>query len=248
MTQADSVLSTPPTNTPTTRRQFLSNAAGLAAGGTALALATISAMVSSDVDPIIALIEEYRTAAKTVAAAAEHSRREKALIELGFGLSPFISVLDVSGPGRAQPMVVYKHEYVDRLLPPDRFSEPNAAAHASLDAQIERHKAILGDSDLNFYIVINDYGTDLGLAFAETDVAQADLETTIGLLMSGQYSNPVRVVAFNIAEHWAEDASEDIAREISRRANLAGHELPSSIEAFVDSHLGPDRQLTLRLA
>jgi len=36
-------------------------------------------------------------------------------------------------------------------------------------------------SDLNFYIVINDYGTDLGLAFAETDVAQADLETTIAV-------------------------------------------------------------------
>jgi hypothetical protein len=30
--------------------------------------------------------------------------------------------------------------------------------------------------------------------------------------------------------------------------DLAGHELPLSIEAFVDSHLGPDRQLTLRLA
>jgi len=35
--------------------------------------------------------------------------------------------------------------------------------------------------------------------------------------------------------------------EILRRADLAGHELPSSIQAFVDSHLGPDHQLTLRL-
>jgi hypothetical protein len=66
--------------------------------------------------------------------------------------------------------------------------------------------------------------------------------------MSGQYSNPLRVVAFNIAEHWAEDASEDVAREILRRLDLAGHELPSSIQAFVESHLGSDRQLTLRLA
>jgi hypothetical protein len=66
--------------------------------------------------------------------------------------------------------------------------------------------------------------------------------------MSGQYSNPVRVVAFNIAEHSAEDASEDVAREILRRLDLAGHELPSSIQAFVEGHLGSDRQLTLRLA
>jgi hypothetical protein len=62
--------------------------------------------------------------------------------------------------------------------------------------------------------------------------------------MSGQYSNPVRIVAFNTAEHWSEDASEDVALEIIRRLDLAGHELPSSIQAFVDSHLGPDRQLT----
>ena len=101
--------------------------------------------------------------------------------------------------------------------------------------------------DQSFYLVINNFGKS-GTAFAETDVGEADLETTIGDLMSGQYGDPVRVVAFNTAEHWAEDASEDVAREIMRRLDLAGHELPSSIQGFVDSHLGPDRQLTLRLA
>jgi hypothetical protein len=40
---------------------------------------------------------------------------------------------------------------------------------------------------------------------------EADLETTITDLMSGQYSDPVRVIAFNTSEHWAEDASEDVA-------------------------------------
>jgi hypothetical protein len=101
--------------------------------------------------------------------------------------------------------------------------------------------------DQTFYLVINNYGKS-GTAFAETDIGEADLETTITGLMSGQYSAPVRVVAFNTAEHWSEDASEDVAREILRRLDLAGHELPASIQAFVDSHLGPDRQLTLRLA
>jgi hypothetical protein len=101
--------------------------------------------------------------------------------------------------------------------------------------------------DQTFYLVVNNFGKP-GTAFAETDVAEADLETTITGLMSGQYSDPVRVVAFNTAEHWSEDASEDVAREILRRLDLAGRELPSSIQAFVDSHLGLDRQLTLRLA
>jgi hypothetical protein len=101
--------------------------------------------------------------------------------------------------------------------------------------------------DQNFYLVINNYG-NFGPAFAETDVSEADLETIITDLMSGQYDDPVRVVAFNTSERWSEDASEDVAREIMLRLDLAGDALPSSIAAFVDSHLGPDRQLTLRLA
>src|ERR1700681_1207108 len=101
--------------------------------------------------------------------------------------------------------------------------------------------------DQTVYLVINNFG-NLGAAFPETDVDKADLETVIGDLMSGQYSNPVRAVAFNTAEQWSADVSQDVAREILRRFDLAGDALPSSIAAFVDNHLGPDRQLTLRLA
>ncbi len=79
-------------------------------------------------------------------------------------------------------------------------------------------------------------------------MGEADLETTITDLMSGQYDDPVRVVAFNTSERWSEDASEDVAREIMRRLDLAGGALRSSLVPFVDSHVGPDRQLTLRLA
>jgi hypothetical protein len=57
----------------------------------------------------------------------------------------------------------------------------------------------------------------------------------------------VRVVAFNTAQGWSADVSEDIAREIMRRLDLTGDELPAAVEAFIDQHLGPDRQLTMRL-
>jgi hypothetical protein len=97
------------------------------------------------------------------------------------------------------------------------------------------------------YLVINNFG-NWGAAFSETDVDKADLETVIGDLMSGQYSDSVRVFAFDTGEHWAADASDDVARKILRRLDLAGDALPSSIAAFVDSHLGPDRQLTMRFA
>jgi hypothetical protein len=103
---------------------------------------------ASSVDPIFSLIEDYRTAAKTVAAAAsELSRREEMLIEHGLGMYPFTSVIDASGPGSPKPTTAYTHEHIDLLLPVDRFSKPNAEAHASFDAQTERHKAIVGDSE-----------------------------------------------------------------------------------------------------
>ncbi|WP_249734107.1 hypothetical protein [Bradyrhizobium sp. sGM-13] len=66
--------------------------------------------------------------------------------------------------------------------------------------------------------------------------------------MSGQYSNPIRVVAFNTAERWSEDVSEDVARELRRRCDLQMCELPSTISDFVERHEDRDRrQLTLRL-
>jgi len=103
-----------------------------------------------------------------------------------------------------------------------------------------------GDAQ-TIYLVVNNFG-HLGTAFAETEVEQADLETVITDLMSGQYSDPVRVVAFNTAENWAEDVSQDVAREIQRRVDLAGDDLPFSIEAFIEMHAGPPRQLSLRLS
>jgi hypothetical protein len=97
------------------------------------------------------------------------------------------------------------------------------------------------------YLVLNDFGP-LGRAYCEASEDRSDMETTISDLLSGQYDNPARVVAFNIADRWSEDVSEDIAREIMRRVGLAGDAVPPSLVGFIDSHLGPDRQLTLRLA
>jgi hypothetical protein len=101
--------------------------------------------------------------------------------------------------------------------------------------------------DQTLYLVLDDFGR-LGRSYRETDEERTDLESAIRDLISGQYANPVRIDAFNTAERWAEDVSEDVAREIMRRLGLAGDELPSSLEGFVDRHLGPERQLTLRLA
>jgi hypothetical protein len=97
------------------------------------------------------------------------------------------------------------------------------------------------------YIVVDNFGR-LGTAYRETDVVRTDLETTITDLMSGQFSDPVRVVAFNTAERWTQDVSKDIALEIQSRCDIDGHDVPEALEDFVDSYAGPDRLLTLRPA
>ena len=99
----------------------------------------------------------------------------------------------------------------------------------------------------DYYIVLNHYGR-FGTAFAETDVARANYETTIADLMSGQHCDPVRVVMFNPETNRSEDVSHAVAHEVLRRLGLEGRNVPAVLEEFVDRHVGKDRQLTLRLA
>jgi hypothetical protein len=80
----------------------------------------------------------------------------------------------------------------------------------------------------DFYIVLNSFGRH-GTAFVEADLDRADYETTISDLMSGQHSDPLRVIMFNPATN-REDVSQAIAGEILRRLDLEGHDVPSALE------------------
>ena len=53
-----------------------------------------------------------------------------------------------------------------------------------------------------------------------------DLETVIQDLLTGQYTNPIRVIAFNTAERWSEDVSEEVAHELRRRCDLQMRDVP----------------------
>ena len=99
----------------------------------------------------------------------------------------------------------------------------------------------------DYYIVINHFGR-FGTAFAETDLRRANYETTIIDLMTGQHSDPLRVVMFSTDTDRAKDVSHAIAQEILRRLGLEGRSVPAALEEFIDRHVGKDRQLTLRLA
>src|ERR1700709_2717993 len=75
--------------------------------------------------------------------------------------------------------------------------------------------------DSTIYMVLDDLG-ELGRAYVETNENQADLESIIGNIETGQYANPIRIFAFNTAEGWSRDVTEEIAREIQWRAQRAG--------------------------
>jgi hypothetical protein len=90
-------------------------------------------------------------------------------------------------------------------------------------------------NDVTVYLVLNDHGRN-GLAYDETDPAEADRET-IRSFLSGQYSNALRVIAFNTAEGQSRDVSEDVAGEVLERAFNADDNLGEDTMRFIDRHM-----------
>jgi hypothetical protein len=88
------------------------------------------------------------------------------------------------------------------------------------------------------YLVADDFGK-IGRAWREADYETTDLETVIQDLLSGQYKNSTRVIAFNTAaERWSEDLSENVARELRRRCDLQMRDVPLPLQEFTDRYEG----------
>jgi hypothetical protein len=89
-------------------------------------------------------------------------------------------------------------------------------------------------ADEDTYLVLDHFGR-VGCCWRETDAERADRNTLIRELVDGQYSHPVRIVAFNTAEGWSRDVTVDIADELRRRYVEFG-EVPESILDFIDAN------------
>ena len=96
--------------------------------------------------------------------------------------------------------------------------------------------------DVTVHIVLDDFGK-AGRVYRET----AEEDTTVGSvvddLLTGQFNNPVRVVAFNTSEGWSRDISEDVAREVVRRVAGSGRPLAVSSRQFVETYVDEDELL-----
>ena len=87
--------------------------------------------------------------------------------------------------------------------------------------------------------MLNDFGP-LGRAYVETDEAEADENTIVQNILSGDFSHPLRVVAFNTAEGWARDVTEDIARAVLSKMRSEDRSIGKVVQEFLVRVLGVD--------
>jgi hypothetical protein len=97
--------------------------------------------------------------------------------------------------------------------------------------------SLVPDFDVTVHIVLDDFGR-AGRVYRETDEARASLSDVIDDLLTGQFNNPLRVIALNTAEGWSRDVSEDIAWEVLNRAVKESKPLPSTTRGCVKFHVG----------
>jgi hypothetical protein len=90
------------------------------------------------------------------------------------------------------------------------------------------------DTDREIFIVLDDFGPSAQV-WRETNDAEADRATLIRDLLDGQYEAPIRIVAFNTAQGWSCDVTDEIASELHQRCADRG-EVPSSLQDFLQEH------------
>ena len=101
--------------------------------------------------------------------------------------------------------------------------------------------------DVTVHVVLDDFGNS-GRAYRETAEEAADFNTVVDDLMTGQFNNPVRIIAFNVSEGWSRDVSDRVARELLNRAAKEDKPLSRAARRFVEFHLGEAELLRAGIA
>jgi hypothetical protein len=109
----------------------------------------------------------------------------------------------------------------------------------------QRAPGLVPHFDVTVHIVLDDYGK-AGRVYRETDEEDTTVGSVVDNLLTGQFNNPVRVVAFNTAEGWSRDVSEDVAREVVRHMAGRASPLAASSRRFVETLLRRRRTIACR--
>ena len=94
------------------------------------------------------------------------------------------------------------------------------------------HASIVPSLDADIHLVLCRFGR-AGLAYIETDPAEADATTVVQNLLHGRYGWPLRVIALNVDEGWSRDVSEAMARKVHEIAEREDYELTEGTLAFM---------------
>jgi hypothetical protein len=81
-------------------------------------------------------------------------------------------------------------------------------------------------------------------AYCETDEAEADQATIIENILTGLYWHPLRVIAFNPAEGWSRDVTEDIAIAVRNRADSEHRSIGKAAQEFLERAVGVNAPLS----
>jgi hypothetical protein len=146
MTQADCVLSTPPTNTSArhSRRSILGAIAGSAAAAGGIAALALPNAKASEPDPIYAAIEAHRKAGAASCAASAEIRR---LYDLADEIA---GPREIDIPSMLEPGTTVKASIwldIEQAIPSAKFPEQYAYYLALLNERSEAHYAVTGDTD-----------------------------------------------------------------------------------------------------
>lgn len=89
--------------------------------------------------------------------------------------------------------------------------------------------------DKDFYLVLENFRA--GPAFRETEEGVTYI-TLIDDLLTGQYDQVQRIVAFNPVEGWSRDASEDVASALEAHVAAEGREVSKGLRDFIEGQTG----------
>ena len=98
-------------------------------------------------------------------------------------------------------------------------------------------------ADQTVYLVVDCVGARG--TYRETEVERPDVDAVIAELLAGQFSAPVRIIAFNTLEHWSRDISKEVAEEIRVLCDIEGISVPEHISDFVERYTARAPQLAL---
>jgi hypothetical protein len=95
-------------------------------------------------------------------------------------------------------------------------------------------------ADQTIYLVVD--SVDGRNTTQEIELERADFETVVAALLAGEFSAPIRVIAFNTLEHWNRDISQVVAEEIRTLCDIECNAVPEHLSDFVEYHMAPAPQ------